>query len=184
MLSRLAAAAVLVALVACSPAPPTTQPPPDTGSVPAPSVPLPAGLPLGEPAEVAYAAQVGPTTLQVTVSGIERGDAADLAELELPPEQADGTPFYARATIVHAGEQDLQFEDPALRLTGLDDRGRPVTPVVITTRFRPCDYVAAPEGYAPGESFDTCVTYVVPDGGSLAGVQWEQPGSPPVLWRG
>ena len=182
MLSRVLVAGALLALTACTGGAEQASGggPPDVATTP--SAQLPPGLALGEPAEVAYAAPAGPTTLQVTVSAIERGDPADLGELEPPPGQAAGTPFYVQATIVNAGELDLSLEDPARRLAGLDDRGGYIPSVVIRTRFRPCDYVAAPEGFPPGDSFDTCVTYVVPDGEALAGVQWE--GSPPVRWRG
>lgn len=184
VLGRAVAASAILLVAGCSGA---GQP---QTAAPAPAAETqacgPTELAFGEAAEVGYTGEDGTASpLEVTVTGIEQGDPADLDELELPAPPS-GTPFYLTATVTNASEANLQLVDPAARLRAVDERCRVVAPLVIETRFPACDYVTAPEGFAPGDSFETCVTYLLPDAArvTLVGAQYTDPALPePATWR-
>lgn len=113
-----------------------------------------ASLEVGESATVPLREDKG--VVELTVTGIEEGDPGDLQSLE-------GTPYYVRlsATAV-SGEPDQFFVETYAGAFAGDTR---IAPVATPLTVGPCERTYFRTGAAPGNELETCLTFVVEDGG-------------------
>jgi hypothetical protein len=110
---------------------------------------------------------------KVAVTEIEERTQGDLSGIELEPEEKEKTPFFVEATVEAVGaEEPPEGENPALRLSAVDDRGQEAPSLTILGEFPACEEVLPPEHFVAGESFKTCFIYLVREGGSVAEMQW------------
>lgn len=71
-------------------------------------------------------------------------------------------------------------------MDGIDDRGQEQSSVTFFGTFDRCDDTSAPNPMKPGDSYESCLTYLVPGGGSIASAQWtgsDEYLDKPVVWK-
>jgi hypothetical protein len=133
--------------------------------------------------------------VQVTVKSIEKGSIADFANVQLDAAQKKDTPYYVKVHFTALGSvAPPSNSDPSITLDGIDDRGQTQSSLIFLGTFGRCDDVSVPKPFTNGKSFDTCLTYLVPGGGSIQKMQWANGPSngtdvsayfdKPVVWGG
>jgi hypothetical protein len=150
-------------------------------------------LKLGETAHVTFKPLNAPATskktykLDVTVLEIEKGSIDDFKSIDLDPAQKASTPYYVSVSVSNPGaEVPVEGDDPDIRFDGIDDRGQEQGSLTFIGTFDRCDDTEAPTPFANGESYESCLTYLIPGGGSIEQVNWS--GSDeyvltPVTWN-
>ena len=132
--------------------------------------------------------------LEVTVKGIERGTLDDFKNIELDADQKRSTPYYVTVTVKALEDVRAGTDDPDVALKAIDDRGQEQGEVIFFGDFERCNNADVPRPFASGKSFDSCLTYLVPGGGSIDEVRWNDGPSrknavspyfdKPVVWSG
>jgi hypothetical protein len=131
--------------------------------------------------------------LQVAVESIQKGKIADFANIELNAAEKKSTPYYVRVRLTALGNvAPPKDNDPALTFTAIDDRGQQQDNVTILGTFQRCDDPSPPTSFANGKSYQSCLTYLIPGGGSIKSVEWKDGPAPandvsayydrPVVW--
>jgi hypothetical protein len=166
-----------------SAAPPAAPPPSDV----TPPPPAASGgitkpgtkLSLGETAHVTFkplSAPVGSTKtypLDVTVLKIERGSIDDFKNIDLDADQKKSTPFYVTVRVSNPGvDVPVKSDDPDIRFDGIDDRGQEQGSVTFIGEFDRCEDTSAPSPFSKGDSYESCLAYLMPGGGSIKQVDW------------
>jgi hypothetical protein len=124
--------------------------------------------------------------IDTAVLEIEKGSQADFKNIDLEPEQKKATPYYVRIRVANPGSKVPADEDPVLGHDAIDDRGQEQGRVIFIGDFETCDYADVPKPFSKGKSYETCLVYLVPGGGSIKEVQWsgaDEYFSDPVTWR-
>ncbi|HEY2602225.1 MAG TPA: FHA domain-containing protein [Thermoleophilaceae bacterium] len=173
-----------------TPAATSTPAPAPASSGSSSTKPTPAGstLKLGQPAVIAYddASNHKKSTIQLTPSPIERGSLDDFKNVQLDADQKTSTPFYVKVSVKNIGTGDLSGATPANYIDGVDDRGQSQTSVIFFGDFSRCASVD-PKHLKPGESYSTCLTYLIPKGGSIVGMRWvlfdQKTGKSDLNWK-
>jgi hypothetical protein len=130
-------------------------------------------LKIGQAATIAYddASKHLKSTITVAPTKIEKGSIDDFKNINLDADQKTATPYYAQITVRNIGKTDLTGTDPAGYIDGVDDRGQRQNEIIFFGDFERCDG-SDPKSLKPGESYDTCLTYLIPKGGSIVGMRW------------
>jgi hypothetical protein len=111
---------------------------------------------------------------KVTVTAIEEKTVDDLSAIELEPEEKEKTPFFVKAKVEAVGnEPPPDEENPAIRLSAVDDRGQEGSSLTILGEFPDCEEERPPANFVEGASFETCLIYLVHEGGSVAEMTWD-----------
>lgn len=146
----------------------------------------------GQPATVAYTVQsssgatVGTARLAVTVSSIQKGKLSDFNGIQLDANAKASTPDYVRVKLTNLGPLPLNTNDsndPAFAINGVDNTGQTQQSVTFIGTFPRCPDTDTPKPFAPGKSFETCLTFLVP--GGISKVAWtgtEDYDGTPVTW--
>ena len=129
-------------------------------------------LAAGQPANVSFQTTTssganGPTyKLQVTVESIKKGSLKDFNGIQLDANEKASTPYYAKVRITNVGPTSFNTSsnDPAVSVEGVDDTGNTDTSVTFFGTFPPCPDADTPNPLRAGQSFQTCLTYLVPGG--------------------
>jgi hypothetical protein len=131
--------------------------------------------------------------LKVTVESIQRGTIADFTNIDLNASEKKSTPYYVRVRLTALGSvAPPKDNDPALTFTAIDDRGQEQDNITILGTFQRCDDPSTPTSFANGMSYRSCLTYLIPGGGSIKSVEWKDGPAPaddvsayydrPVVW--
>ena len=148
---------------------------------------------IGQTAHVKFKPLNAPSTskktykLDVTVLKIEKGSIDDFKNVNLDAAQKKSTPYYVSVRVSNPGaEVPVKGDDPDIRFDGIDDRGQEQGSVTFFGTFDRCDDASAPAPFTTGKSYESCLTYLVPGGGSIQQVNWS--GSTdyvlkPVTWK-
>lgn len=131
--------------------------------------------------------------LQVTVESIRKGTIADFANIDLNAGEKKSTPYYVQVHLTALGNvAPPKDNDPALTFTAIDDRGQQQDNVTILGTFQRCDDPSPPASFANGKSYQSCLVYLIPGGGSIKSVEWKDGPAPandvsayydrPVVW--
>lgn len=131
--------------------------------------------------------------LQVTVESIQKGTIADFTNIDLNAAEKKSTPYYVRVRLTALGNvAPPKDNDPALTFTAIDDRGQEQDNITILGTFQRCDDPSPPTSFANGKSYQSCLTYLIPGGGSIKSVEWKDGPAPaddvsayydrPVVW--
>ena len=111
--------------------------------------------------------------IQVTIKSIQKGSIADFANVQLDAKQKKDTPYYVKVHFTALGSVAPPSDsDPAITLDGIDDRGQTQSSLIFLGTFARCDDTTVPKPFTNGKSYDTCLTYLVPGGGSIQKMQW------------
>jgi hypothetical protein len=138
-------------------------------------------LGFGQSATVAWvpqppAAGKSPTALdlRVSVESIEKGSIADFANMGLDASERASTPYYVKMRITALGDTPPPPDsDPAITLQAIDDRGQEQQSVTIIGTFSRCDDATPPKPFVSQKSYQSCLAYLMPGGGSIQKVRWD-----------
>jgi hypothetical protein len=120
-------------------------------------------LEVGEEATVPFLIPEGPEVpVALTVTAIEQGDMADLADFELPAGLEDATPYYVRFSYTNMGEEDLANHQLA-GFVGIDESGEAVMPSMTMGGSEPFSLCQnpAPAEMGNGVSQDGCLMFLI-----------------------
>jgi hypothetical protein len=113
--------------------------------------------------------------LQVTVLSIEQGKLGDFKNVQLKAEERNSTPYYVKVRIKALGSipPSGTNDDPDVTLDAIDDRGQQQNNIIFLGTFARCDDTAPPKPFANGKSYRSCLTYLMPGGGSIQQMAWK-----------
>ena len=152
------------------------------------ATPLGTKLKMGETATIAYedSSNNRKSLIELTPLKVKKGSLEDFKNIELDAEQKKATPYYATFRVKNVGKNDLGEAEPAGYVNGVDDRGQDQNEVIFFGDFAACDHVT-PKAFKPGDEYETCLTYMVPGGGSIEGFHWiafdEKTGKSDLIWE-
>ena len=132
---------------------------------------------------------------QVTVESIEKGTIADFKNVDLNAKQKKSTPYYVKVMVKALGKSAWKgTDDPAISFRAIDDRGQEQGSLTFFGTFQRCDEVSAPKPFTSGKSYESCFAYLIPGGGSIQKVEWNDGPTPangvsvyfdkPIVWAG
>jgi hypothetical protein len=168
----------------------TTATTPTTADTATPGSLTPVGstLKMGQAAVIRYddATAHATTDLEVTPEPIEQGSIDDFKNIQLDDNQKTATPFYVKLKVKNVGKGDLSGSEPGSYIDGVDDRGQIQNEVIFFGGFARCPSVQ-PKHFKPGDSYETCLTYLIPKGGSIVGMRWiafdQKTGKSDINWK-
>jgi len=112
--------------------------------------------------------------LQVTVVSIQKGTMADFRNVELSGNQRRSTPYYVQLRVTALSNASVPKDsDPAITFTAIDDRGQEQQSVTFLGTFARCDDPFPPKQFVSGKTYQSCLTYLIPGGGSIQKVRWD-----------
>ena len=102
----------------------------------------------------------------VTVESIKKGSLKDFSGIQLNATEKASTPYYAKVKITNLSPTAFvtTSNDPAISVEGVDTTGDTDTSVTFFGTFPPCPDTDTPNPFKPGQSVETCLTYLVPGG--------------------
>jgi hypothetical protein len=143
----------------------------------------------GQSATLAYQSDAGGNTptykVAVTVQAPQRGTLADFNGIQLDASEKAGTPDYVQAKITNLGPGSINTsdDDPSIELEGVDDTGNLQDNISFIGDFPRCPDNSAPNPWPAGQSFSTCLTFLVPGGiGKVGYVGTSNYLNTPVIW--
>jgi hypothetical protein len=142
----------------------------------------PVELSMGESASVPLdPADKSSSQVDLAVTDVVQGDIRDLSEFELDRQTRRSTPYYADVEVTKGGTGDLTGR--RVTLWGLDSTGTVRPPADVVGTFKECPPDPLPKGFTAGETAQTCLIYLLPEGTSLEAVQYRfQGGTAPYSW--
>jgi hypothetical protein len=112
--------------------------------------------------------------LQVTVVSIKKGTMADFRNVELNGNQRSSTPYYVQLRVTALSNASVPKDsDPAITFTAIDDRGQEQQSITFLGTFSRCDDPTPPKHLVSGKTYQSCLAYLIPGGGSIQKVQWD-----------
>ena len=125
--------------------------------------------------------------LDAAVLKIEKGSLDDFENVDLDEDQKKSTPFYVTVRVSNpAGSKLPADDDPTLGFDGIDDRGQRQGRVIFFGTFERCDYADVPKPFGKGKSYESCLVFLIPGGGSIEEVHWtgsDEYFSEPITWK-
>jgi hypothetical protein len=140
------------------------------------------------------------TNVEITPIKMEEGSISDLAGYAIqeskfgvpgasrPAEQARVTPYYVTVRFTNVGDGVPAYAAPQVGLdavTRLDAGTDTLTVQDVGTDFRPCPPRDGPDDFRKGDTFETCLTFLVPQRSRFRGIAWEAHDLPDggILWE-
>ena len=112
--------------------------------------------------------------LRVTVVSIQKGTMADFRNVELNGTERKSTPYYVQLRVTALGSTaPPKNSDPAITFTAIDDRGQQQQSITFLGTFSRCDDPMPPKQFVSGKTYESCLAYLIPGGGSIQKVQWD-----------
>ena len=112
--------------------------------------------------------------LQVTVVSIQKGTMADFRNVELNANERKSTPYYVQLRVTALSSTPVPKDsDPAITFTAIDDRGQEQQSITFLGTFSRCDDPMPPKQFVSGKTYQSCLAYLIPGGGSIQKVQWD-----------
>jgi hypothetical protein len=145
-------------------------------------------LKIGQAAVIAYddASNHKKSRIEVTPQKIEKGTIGDFKNIDLDAKEKASTPYYVTMHVKNVGKGDLSGTDPASFVDGIDDRGQEQNEIIFFGNFDRCNSDKA-KSLKPGESYNSCLAYLIPGGGSIKGMRWiafdEKSGKANIDWE-
>lgn len=127
--------------------------------------------------------------LRVVVQSVQQGPVSDLNGLQLGADQKDAAPDYVKVEITNLGPGGLSDSNNndglPNTLMGVDDAGNLQEQLTfIVGNFKPCDDKDVPDPLKPGQTYSTCLTFVVRHGiTKLAYTGTQAYVDSPVTWK-
>ena len=112
--------------------------------------------------------------LRVTVVSIQKGTMADFRNVQLDGNERKSTPYYVQLRVTAlSSTPPPKDSDPAITFTAIDDRGQQQQSITFLGTFSRCDDPMPPKQFVSGKTYETCLAYLIPGGGSIQKVQWD-----------
>ena len=112
--------------------------------------------------------------LRVTVVSIQKGTMADFRNVQLNGTERKSTPYYVQLRVTALSSTPTPKDsDPAITFTAIDDRGQQQQSITFPGTFSRCDDPMPPERFVSGKTYESCLAYLIPGGGSIQKVQWD-----------
>jgi len=112
--------------------------------------------------------------LRVTVVSIQKGTMADFRNVELNGNERNSTPYYVQLRVTAlSSTPPPKDSDPAITFTAIDDRGQKQQSITFLGTFSRCDDPMPPKQFVSGKTYESCLAYLIPGGGSIQKVQWD-----------
>jgi len=112
--------------------------------------------------------------LQVTVLSSQKGTMADFRNVELNGNERKSTPYYVQLRVTAlSSTPPPKDSDPAITFTAIDDRGQQQQSITFLGTFSRCDDPMPPKQFVSGKTYESCLAYLIPGGGSIQKVQWD-----------
>jgi hypothetical protein len=132
-------------------------------------------------------------TFKVTVESIQKGTIADFSNVDLNAKQKKMTPYYVKVMVTAASNMRWNGDDdPAISFRAVDDRGQTQGSLTFFGDFPRCEEISAPKPFTSGKSYQSCFAYLLPGGGSIQRVDWNDGPTPangvsayfdkPIVW--
>jgi hypothetical protein len=162
-----------------------------TAAAPAQSgglTPMGTTLKIGQAAVIAYddSSNHKKSRIEVTPQKIEKGTISDFKNIDLDAGQKASTPYYVSMLVKNVGKGDLSGTDPASYIDGIDDRGQEQNEIIFFGTFDRCNSDKA-KSLKPGESYKSCLAYLIPGGGAIKGMRWiefdQKSGKANIDWK-
>ena len=143
---------------------------------------------MGQAATVAFhpagaSDQSRDSTLKLTITSFEKGTLSDFRGIQLDATQKAATPVYVKLALVNEGSRPVDVTAASAAIEGVDDTGTTQQSVTFIGDFPRCNDNASTTPLAPGKSFDSCLTFLVP--GGISKVAYSGTGNyidAPVTW--
>ncbi|WP_197321930.1 hypothetical protein [Saccharomonospora sp. NB11] len=159
------------------------EPADDTGAAPGEITPPGTELKVGETATVPYTYGKDKSgTIAITVTDIEKGDPADLAQFG---DRAEGlVPYYIKFTVENVEGTDLAYSSLRLRAQTADGRG---TGVVISGKIEgKCESESADRDFTTaGATYESCSLQASRDGVDVVAAEFDDSddySDDPIVW--
>ena len=112
--------------------------------------------------------------LRITVVSIQKGTMADFRNVELNANERNATPYYVQLRVTAlSSTPPPKDSDPAITFTAIDDRGQEQQSITFLGTFSRCDDPMPPKQFVSGKTYQSCLAYLIPGGGSIQRVQWD-----------
>jgi len=150
--------------------------------------PMGSTLKIGDAAVIAYddSSNHKKSRIEVTPVKIEKGTIGDFKNIDLEGKEKTSTPYYVTMKVKNVGKGDLSGTDPASYIDGIDDRGQEQSNIIFFGTFDRCDSDKA-KSLKPGESYSSCLAYLIAGGGSIVGMRWvhfdQKTGKSDINWK-
>ena len=162
------------------PTPSTTLKIPEGTTLTAPGT----SLDFGQAATVAYEVKDEGTLLDLTVNSARQGSLDDFAGFELKDKyQRQANYYYVRVAVENSGKEAFGGVD--VPLWGISGNNTLLPPVEFKSAFAQCPTEPLPKSFKPGDKFTTCLVFLSPEKGELAGVSYRPTEEfVPIEWHG
>lgn len=124
--------------------------------------------------------------LDVTVHEIEKGSIDDFKGIDLEPNEKASTPYYVKVEVATPDRALPVKDDPDIRFDAIDDRGQEQGSITFLGDFPRCEDKRPPAPFSKGKSYESCLAYLIPGGGSIVAVEWtgsDEYVLKPVTWK-
>jgi hypothetical protein len=112
--------------------------------------------------------------LRVTVVSIQKGTMADFRNVQLNGNERKSTPYCVQLRVTAlSSTPPPKDSDPAITFTAIDDRGQQQQSITFLGTFSRCDDPMPPKQFVSGKTYESCLAYLIPGGGSIQKVQWD-----------
>lgn len=112
--------------------------------------------------------------LRITVVSIQKGTMADFRNVQLNGTERKSTPYYVQLRVTAlSSTSPPKDSDPAITFTAIDDRGQQQQSITFLGTFSRCDDPMPPKQFVSGKTYESCLAYLIPGGGSIQKVQWD-----------
>jgi hypothetical protein len=160
---------------------------------PTPSVPVPSGVTLteagsklsfGQTATVPYEPNdKRATVLALTVTGATRASLKDFSAYVLDKRTKASTPYYVHVKVKNVGSGDVGGTD--VPLWAVNQQNVLIHSSSFTNSFTKCPSPTLPAHFGPSATLNTCLVYLVPDGGTMTSVSFRPlQAFDPIVWTG
>ncbi len=143
-----------------------------------------AQLAFGDTAVVDYDNKVQSTVLKLRVDSAAQGSLDDFKGFELDdPYKRRGNYYYVRVAVKNAGKATVG--DVPVPLWGISGNNTLLQAVEFKSSFAKCPTQPLPKKFRPHDQFKTCLVFLSPDKGKLAGVSYRPTEDfVPIEWHG
>jgi len=99
---------------------------------------------------------------------------ADFRNVDLNASERKSTPYYVQVRVTALGDTPPPKDsDPAITFQAIDDRGQQQESITFLGTFSRCADSTPPKPFVNGRSYQSCLAYLIPGGGSIQKVQWD-----------
>ena len=123
------------------------------------------------------------TVLELTVDKVAQGSLDDFSGFILDGSAKSSTPYYVDVSVENLGNGEVGGF--AVPLYGVDDSDLLRQAATFTTSFQRCESEPLPERFKGGDTFQSCLVYLVPKRGTLEAVSFRPTQAfDPITWTG